>query len=283
MQSPYRGASIALGTMHGKERAIAPPFSRVLQAEIAVPPQIDTDIFGTFTGEIERQGTMLDAARAKARLAMNRIGTPFGIASEGTYGPHPYLPFLPGGSELVLFIDEKRGIEIKQTFVVTHTNYNCVASNPGDDLASNLTQMKFPTHAVTVRPNQPLYANAIKGLTDRSEVIDAVQTCAALSADSKALLVPDMRAHLNPTRMAMIRIATVKLVRRIATSCPSCALPGFGIVDVMRGWPCSECGAPTSLVMAEIHRCTGCGYETRKPVRRDDEGASPAQCPCCNP
>ena len=66
---PYNGARIALGTMHAKERALAKPFARILGAELVVPHDIDTDAYGTFTGETPRAGTMLDAARAKPVLA----------------------------------------------------------------------------------------------------------------------------------------------------------------------------------------------------------------------
>ena len=298
--TPYRGTRIALGTMHAKERAIAKPFRRILEAEVVISTDIDTDAFGTFTGEIERKGTMLDAARAKARLAMQQTGLPLGVASEGSYGPHPYLPFIPGGTELVLFIDEERGIEVKHSFVVTRTNNDSHVCAPGDDIAEALSRMKFPSHAVTVRPNPSSQAKGIssragrllqssieaplfKGLSTSSAVVEAIQTCAALSDDGKALLVPDMRAHLNPTRMAMIRFATTSLVQRIATPCPACVTPGYGIVDVARGLPCADCGMPTQLAVAEIHRCTVCAYESRKPLRRHDERATPGQCEFCNP
>jgi len=52
---------------------------------------VDTDQFGTFTGEVARTGAPADAARAKARLAMSVTGLPYGLASEASYGP------LPGG------------------------------------------------------------------------------------------------------------------------------------------------------------------------------------------
>ena len=298
--SPYTGARIALGTMHAKERALAKPFARILGAELVVPHDIDTDAYGTFTGEIARAGTMLDAARAKARLSMVRTGLKFGLASEGSYGAHPYVPFIPDGTEVVLFIDDERGIEIRESIVVTRTNYDSQTLAPGDDVEAALHRMRFPSHAVTVRPNQlpdkqsfsrqssalpavrskpPLF----KGLRELGSVAQAVGACAAASPDGKALIAPDMRAHCNPTRMAVIRKAATKLAKRIACLCPACKTPGFGIVDVVRGLPCPDCGAPTQLAVAEIHRCAACSVETRKPLRRDDERASPGQCQLCNP
>lgn len=298
--SLYRGVRMTLGTMHAKERALAKPIARWLGAELIVPVGLDTDAYGTFTGEITRAGTMLEAARAKARLGMAHSGLRFGLASEGSYGPHPHILFIAGGREIVLFIDDERGIEVRESLVVTRTNYDSMTLAPGDDPETALHRIKFPSHAVTVRPNQladkpeplpqfPSHATThsgsilFKGLRDLIGVHRAIETCAAASTDGKALIVPDMRAHLNPTRMAMIRVAATKLAKRIACLCPACKTPGFGIVDVARGLPCADCGAPTGLLIAEIHRCAGCGLETRKPIRREDERASAGQCEYCNP
>lgn len=71
----------ALGTMHGKEAALAPPLS-VLGITL-IRPEIDTDRFGTFTAEMPRSGTMADAARAKAKAAIAATGLSVGLASEG--------------------------------------------------------------------------------------------------------------------------------------------------------------------------------------------------------
>ena len=303
--SSYRNLQIALGTMHAKERAIAKPFERLLGSQLVVPRDFDTDAFGTFTGEIERTGTMRDAARAKARLAMTRSGLHVGLASEGSYGPHPYLPFIPGGTELVMFIDAERGLEIIASIVVGRTNYGSHICAAGDDLERTLRRMRFPSHAVTVRPHEARDGQGIpgqsstrlgseltvrgfaplffKGLQDRKTVFRAVEACASASVDGKALLIPDMRAHLNPTRMGMIRVTATKLAKRIASLCPCCGTPGFGIVDVARGLPCSGCGKPTQLAVAEIHRCTKCGYQKRKPIWRNRDRADPGQCEYCNP
>ena len=296
---------MALGTMHAKERAISKPFARILRADLVVPGGIDTDAFGTFTGEIERFGTMLDAARAKARAAMTQTGLRLGLASEGSYGPHPYLPFIPGGTEVVLFIDDERDLEVREAVVVTRTNYDSVICTPDDDLGGPLLRMRFPSHAVTVRPNtvqieEANQGNAIagiapdlttslsgrplfKGVQDREAVARAVEICALASADGRALLVPDMRAHLNPTRMVMIRVAARKLAKRIASLCPRCKTPGFGIVDVARGLPCADCGEPTQLAVAEIYRCAACAFEASKPLWEVGQRASPVQCEFCNP
>ena len=93
-----------LATQHGKLRALAPPLARRLGL-IVEPAAIDTDAFGTFTGTTARTGTAAEAALAKARAGMAAAGLDLGLASEGSFGPHPWLPFGAGGVETLAFID----------------------------------------------------------------------------------------------------------------------------------------------------------------------------------
>jgi hypothetical protein len=293
--------------MHGKQRAIARPLSRVLAANLVVPSGIDTDAYGTFTGEVARYGSMVEAARAKARLGMQLAGTSLGISSEGSYGPHPYIPFIAGGTELVLFIDDERRIEVREAIVVKRTNHDSLVAAPGDDIDPFLSRIGFPSHAIVVQPHVPIESTSLiaavlsaaphalsapetakhpivfKAVQDRNYLQKALETASALSFDGKALLVTDMRAHLNPTRMAMIRVAATRLAHRIACLCPECQTPGFGMVDVARGLRCADCCEPTPLLLAEIHRCSICTFERRKQLRRDDERADPSHCERCNP
>lgn len=62
--SPYFGCCIILPTKHQKSNAIAPVFDTVLQAGV-LEYVVDTDLLGTFSGEIERKGTALECAQKK--------------------------------------------------------------------------------------------------------------------------------------------------------------------------------------------------------------------------
>jgi hypothetical protein len=57
--------------MHDRAAGTAPPLSP-RGIELVVPKGPDTDAFRTLTGERPRKGTRLDAARAKARVAIAR-------------------------------------------------------------------------------------------------------------------------------------------------------------------------------------------------------------------
>jgi len=76
---------MVVGTKHGKHRQIAPAFSAVLGATVTAAAGVDTDRFGTFTGEVPRTLSPRDTAVAKARLAVAVSDIPYGLASEGSY------------------------------------------------------------------------------------------------------------------------------------------------------------------------------------------------------
>jgi len=107
---PYAGRIASLGTKHDKERAVERAFRFALGLDVMVPADLDTDLLGTFSGEVPRTGTALEVCERKARLAMTSAGLPLGIANEGSFGPHPYIPFIPAGLEVMTFIDDGRGL-----------------------------------------------------------------------------------------------------------------------------------------------------------------------------
>jgi hypothetical protein len=269
---PYQGQRVALATQHGKERALAPPLARRLGL-IVQPVAIDTDQFGTFTGSIARTGTPAQAALAKARAGMVASGLALGLASEGSFGPHPWLPFGAGGVETLGFIDQARGLELSLSAVSRRTNFAHHVISAGEDIAPFLARISFPSHALMVRG------------PDGTMLATGVQDMAALSALAWPgnRLETDMRAHLNPTRMAAIRVLAGRLAARLATPCPACGCPGWGQVDVMRGLPCATCSQPTQAIFAIIDGCAACGHQLSRPRPDGVSAASPASCDWCNP
>jgi hypothetical protein len=272
--SPYRGMKAALATQHGKDAAIAAPLADAPGIVAVVPPEIDTDSLGTFTGEIPRPGAMRETARMKAALGMAASGLTLGIASEGSFGPHPAIPFLPAAREVMIFVDETHGLEIVEEQLTTMTNFDALDMTPGADLEGFLARCGFPEHALIFRCRDRL----VKGITSREVLDDLLR-----DTGSTARLETDMRAHLNPTRMAEIAELAKKLARRIATPCPSCAAPGFGIVRTERGLPCEQCDAPTGLVRTLISGCAVCGHEDQGPRTDGRITATPSECQECNP
>jgi hypothetical protein len=280
---PFVGRRAAIATMHGKDLAVGPVLARCLGLEVARAEGVDTDALGTFTGEIARAGDMLEAARAKAFLAVRRTGATIGLGSEGAFGPHPVIPFLASGIELIVLVDTESDHEISAQRR-TRTNYHFSAIGPEDDLSDFLSRIGFPSHAIIVRPEEsddPFVVQ--KGVADISTLQTAVANMAAQSKSGRALVQTDMRAHLNPTRMKTIAFVAKALALRAARLCPACRLPGFGLVDVARGLRCSDCGAPTRLILAEIHGCGKCGHRETKRHRGPSMRAEPMWCDLCNP
>lgn len=69
-KSWFQNRVCILATMHKKEQAIAPLLEKELEVKVVVPEAFNTDIFGTFTRDIKRLGTQLEAARLKAKKAL---------------------------------------------------------------------------------------------------------------------------------------------------------------------------------------------------------------------
>ncbi len=277
---PYRDQWLAVATMHGKERAIAPVFSQWYAMAVSTAPGIDTDALGTFTGEIPRAGSMLDAARAKARLAIDKTGAALGLASEGTFGPDPSLPFVASGLELLVLREAASGHEI----VVqrrTPTNYEHIIVAPSDNIDAFLLRVGFPKHGLVVKTDNPNATIIAKGIIDQRILNTALAR--AFAVGEKALITTDMRAHLNPTRMASIERLARRLALRAARLCPACGKPGFGVVDVERGLPCNDCESPTRLILAEIYGCSVCGHRLRRKVRAPSLKSDAMWCELCNP
>ena len=51
-----------------------------------------------------------------------------------------------------------------------------------------------------------------------------------------------MRAHMSPSRSAVIAKCAERLVDRLSKLCPSCQLPGIGEIGRLSELPCEGCG-----------------------------------------
>jgi hypothetical protein len=287
---PYAGQVVALATRHGKERVIGRALCWGLGAELLHVQSVDTDALGSFCGTVQRQGDALEACIAKAEAALREGGTELAVASEGSFGPHPHLPFVAAGMECMVFLDQQRGLTIREQLLARRTNFaHRLVSPPSPigldpDLERWLEQVDFPRHALIVRAHtQETHGPVEKGLRNWEALERALHLAAAAAPDGLALLETDMRAHCNPTRMAAIRALAFRLVRRIATPCPACQTPGWGMLAQRPGLTCGGCGLPTDLVLAEVWGCGLCSYKEERPRRDGLVVADPGQCGWCNP
>ncbi len=101
-------------TKHDKAQLVTKPFNDILAMQVQ-EVVVDTDVFGTFSGEIERVGTPLETAIKKARVGIETTGNPFAIASEGSVGPDPIFGFINANIETMVFVDDELGIQVHET------------------------------------------------------------------------------------------------------------------------------------------------------------------------
>lgn len=276
---PYVGQRVALATLHGKDEAIAPVFHDVVGLLVEVI-DIDTDAFGTFTGEIPRIDSPIDTAIAKARAGMLASGRTLGLASEGSIGPDPLLPFTTADIETIVFLDDLRNIVISETIRSTDIVAVREKVSAETDLAPLIDRADFPRHGLIVRPSRAGNGPLLKGITDESALVAAIRECSAM--DGGVLVESDLRAHYSPSRMSNIRKCAEQLAQRIVARCPECESPGWGPTDPARGLPCSLCGTDVaSAVRADTFGCAAC--PAFREVPRPELTADPRWCPSCNP
>jgi hypothetical protein len=278
----WKGRQCVLASKHEKERVIGPILEARLGISLIVPSNFDTDRFGTFTREIRRTGNQLEATRAKARAAMEHTGHDMAIASEGSFGTHPSIPFLPSSLEIVILIDARNAIEI----IGQHRTSDVIAQGKEvytpDEAVNTALAWGFPNQGVIVRSSPRSSRNIHKEI----RTIDALRDVSTYMLSRwfvrSIYLETDMRAHRCPGRMESIRKATLDLVQRCTSLCPQCGTPGFGVSEVVRGLPCSFCGRPTDLMKETVSTCQRCSYTETQP-RTDTTHADPGECPWCNP
>ena len=119
----FQDRKLIIVTKHEKEKAIAPFLEKSLGVSCFVNENFDTDILGTFTGEIERELDPIATARQKCLMAMELTNCDLGIASEGSFGPHPTIFFVSADDEFLIFIDKKNNLEIIARELSTATNF----------------------------------------------------------------------------------------------------------------------------------------------------------------
>jgi hypothetical protein len=277
------GRLAVMPTLHGKVELLAPVLHAALGLQVVGVPGFDTDAFGTFTGEVSRPGDQLETARAKAVAAVAQTGADLALASEGSFGPHPAIPFLPANRELLLLLDCRAGLEIVASVVSTATNYAHRVFDSLEAAWAFAEKVGFPSHGLIVRAGGDPEASPVvaKGLVTPEALEDAVAQ--ALRHARVGVIETDMRAHLNPTRQRAILAAAQDLVQRARSLCQACQTPGFAVVEVVPGLPCEWCGQATRLPLAEVDGCLRCAHTRRREFPAGERFADPGRCDRCNP
>jgi len=277
----FKNRKLVIATKHEKEKVMAPLLEKAFGVYCFVDKNFDTDILGTFTGEIERELDPISTARQKCMMAMKLTNCDLGIASEGSFGPHPTMFFVSADDEFLIFIDKKNNLEIIVRELSTLTNFNGKEIKNEEELLAFANAINFPSHGLILRKAKTDNDIIIKGITDVNHLKNAFVEL--FDKFNSVFAETDMRAIYNPSRMKVIEAATQKLIAKISSLCPQCNKPGFGITDAKKGLECSLCGSPTNSTLSYIYVCQHCNYTKKEMYPHKKTTEDPMYCDYCNP
>jgi hypothetical protein len=280
--SIFNKRKLVIATMHGKEKVLAPLLKTALGVEVIIAEELNTDQWGTFSGEINRTLDPIATAKLKCAKAAAITGATLAIASEGSFGPHPIIGFVAADEEILVLIDYENELEIKAKELSTETNFLGKQINSLEAAKAFAEQVLFPSHALIIRNAKDESVEIIKGINNWVSLEKNVSDF--LLKYPQVYLETDMRAMHNPSRLKVIEKACLKLIDKIQQLCKNCGIPGFDVVDVIPGLPCSLCGCPTKSTIAYVYECQKCKHqeeEKKYPLGKTTE--DPMNCDRCNP
>ena len=162
----FLGRELLIAIKHRKETAIAPLLEEVLGLKSFTVENFDTDVLGTFTGEVERKEDPLKAARNKCMLAMQLYNCDLVIASECSFGPCPSLLFVYADDEILMLTDKKKDLEISVRELSIESKFNGREVSTTKELTEFANLANFPSHALIIRKAKGDFPEITKGITD---------------------------------------------------------------------------------------------------------------------
>lgn len=281
MSDLFAGRTLLIATKHGKEKVIAPVLELALGVKCVVTADLDTDTLGTFTGEVERKDDPIVTARKKCLWGMELTGCDLAVASEGSFGPHPLIGFVPCDDEYLVFLDRAHDVDIAIRELSTETNFAGADVRTTEELLGFACDARFPSHGLIMRKAKDDYTMIVKGIAQPDKLLDAfdyfIRTYGTMYVET------DMRAMHNPTRMRVIQRAAEKLAQRLTDLCPQCRFPGFAVTAVHPGLPCALCHAPTRSALNHVYACRKCAFAREEKYPGGKMTENPMYCDLCNP
>ncbi|MCC6817714.1 MAG: hypothetical protein IT245_02325 [Bacteroidia bacterium] len=281
LEKLFSGRPLLIATKHSKERVIGPIMDHYLGVQSIKCTQFDTDKFGTFTGEVLRYGDALQTAREKCRSAMELLGYDLCIASEGSFGQHPNIPFLATNEEILILIDTKNNLEISICHSDCETNYKQSEINSYNELMQFALEIGFNDHGIIFRKDSYCKKSITKDCLDWRDLKSLYKEYQ--EKYNSFTVETDMRAMRNPTRMRVIEKAAKKLAKKIIKLCPDCNTPGYSVQNITKGLPCFTCGFPTNTPRNQIYTCLKCAYSETEEINIQKKFENPLYCNICNP
>lgn len=280
----WKDRKIFFVTAHQKEEIVRDLFEHELQMKVE-SCKVDTDRYGTFSGDVEREGSQEEVLVRKAKEAAEIFGKEhIYLSSEGAFYPSPRIPFVNENTEMLFLYDPLRNVEIKAVYVTLNVKFlqeDIQLSIP----EQALKKFGFPQEGIILKgfteSNQCVIVR--KNFESIAQLEEEFQMERVVHPHLKWRLESDMRAHMNSVRRMAILNCAEHLIQKMKSLCPQCSHPGFSVTKNEYGLPCSWCGTPTDLLKKEIFSCSKCGYSNEINFPRGIESADPGNCYHCNP
>lgn len=278
--------NVGLITKHHKRQYIQASLSAALDWQILELSDFDTDLLGTFSGEVERIESPESCAIQKAQRALAFEDVSLGLGSEGSFSPDQW-GMMTINQELLACVDRNNKVlAIGIASQPVHVE-NCLVKV--SELAAKDTEIEsfiasLPSGQgviIAELDEEKQVIKAKKGLTDSQQIHSALAEIAANPSGSLLELSYDLRAMQCPQRQQTIAAAATDLAGRLKALCPQCQSPNFVAKRTVSGLPCELCHQPTGQTIANINHCDHCGFEQQEAVAH--ASASAVHCPFCNP
>lgn len=279
----FDGKKIGIVSMHDKYGLLKADLQKSLKLIPFAVTSVNTDEFGTFSGEIERKQDALSTLRLKCDAGKNRFPeVDLFLASEGSFGPHPELFFSSANEELILLKDYRNDKEYIGRTVTTNTNYSRLRSNNKDEIEAFIKNIGFPHHGILLKIESSGATDLWhKNLTNWDELHSILHQYPTNSCFIEVRT--DMRAHRNPTRQEAIKSCLKNLITQIESNCPACHSVYFTLDQIIPGLPCKACSFPTKSTLKYVYKCQFCKYEQEQLFPKNKKHEDPQFCDFCNP
>jgi hypothetical protein len=150
----FRGKVLHIVSQHQKQQYIEPVLAGRLGFICKTVSEVDTDLLGTFSGEIERTLSPVDCAREKCKRAREYVSDGYLLASEGSFGPHPTLGWVTAGEEWLLLYEIEEDTELIVRDITLDTCFFGKAIADEQQCLDFLQRVGFPNQKVIVKSSQ---------------------------------------------------------------------------------------------------------------------------------
>lgn len=294
MDKPYslNWRTLLIASMHRKEDALIPVLTTYFpDLRYHVATNIDTDQFGTFSGEKKRVDTMEVTVKKKALDAIQKnpwydlvCATEWSFVGEWFWWVRHV--------EYIILID----LRAWYTFLIRYTWYVAsafsLATHEWRIAEQTLCEyLSFPAYGVIMSPHRKKRSwsslcwwpstHIVKGITDLSSAKETFCRLQDLAKEWIVVIESDFRAMYHPWRMEGIQNATKQLCEQICMVCPQCDTPWWRVQHVTWSARCRFCGLCTTYPTHEVWWCCQCTYTEEKCI--DTTNFPLDSCPLCNP